>query len=298
MTTPPKNIEIVDALVQMAPGADEFQVTIPRELFKDEESLEAWPNTDVVKYLFGSAGERTRQATNPSEVEVEQKRWSIRQSQIMVDPAQADPVLDAIAPFGDRFFATVKMDPHAGVKGTRQLEQLLRRYPEQIKSCSLSPFALYPPTPINSKEYYVVYAKAEELGLPVLVNVGIPGPRVPSMVQEPSLLDEVCWYFPDLKVVMKHGGEPWEALCVKLMLKWPNLYYMTSAFAPRWYPQAITHYLNTRGQDKVMFAGYWPLLDYGKVFEQLEDVDLREEVWPKFLRQNAARVFGLDDPAV
>ena len=39
--------------------------------------------------------------------------------------------------------------------------------------------------------------------------------------------DEVCYDFPELRIVMRHGAEPWEALAVKLMLKWPNLYYMT-----------------------------------------------------------------------
>ncbi len=34
---------------------------------------------------------------------------------------------------------------------------------------------------------------------------------------------------------------------VKLMLKWPNLYYSTSAFAPKHYPKAIIDYANSRG---------------------------------------------------
>ena len=46
---------------------------------------------------------------------------------------------------------------------------------------------------------------------------------------------------------------------MKLMLKWPGLYYMTSAFAPKYYPKAIIDYANTRGADKVMYAGYYPM---------------------------------------
>jgi predicted TIM-barrel fold metal-dependent hydrolase len=94
---------------------------------------------------------------------------------------------------------------------------------------------------------------------------------------------------------MKHGGEPWEDMCVKLMLKWPNLYYMTSAFTPKWYPKAIVRYMNTRGKDKVMFAGYWPLIAYERVFAQFNDLQLRDDVWEKFLHRNAAKVFGLSD---
>jgi predicted TIM-barrel fold metal-dependent hydrolase len=109
-------------------------------------------------------------------------------------------------------------------------------------------------------------------------------------------LDEVLWFFPELKIVMQHGGEPWQFECVKLMLKWPNLYYSTSAFAPRHYPKDIIQYANTRGSDRVMFAGYWPGLDIERVAKELEnDVPLREHVWPKFLHDNAAQVYKIDE---
>ena len=65
--------------------------------------------------------------------------------------------------------------------------------------------------------------------------------------------------FPDLVFVTRHGCEPWADLAVKLMLKWPNLYYSTSAFAPKYYPKAIVDYANTRGADKIMYAGYFPM---------------------------------------
>ena len=75
---------------------------------------------------------------------------------------------------------------------------------------------------------------------------------------------------------MRHGAEPWDALAVKLMLKWPNLYYSTSAFAPRYYPQTIIDYANTRGADKVMYAGYFPMgLSLERIFAELPNVPLQ-----------------------
>ncbi|MGB3313286.1 MAG: amidohydrolase family protein, partial [Albidovulum sp.] len=133
-----------------------------------------------------------------------------------------------------------------------------------------------------------------ELDLPILLNVGIPGPRIPMETQKVEHLDEVCWFFPDLKIVMRHGAEPWEALAVKLMLKWPNLYYSTSAFAPKHYPKAIIDYANSRGSDKIIYAGYFPMgLSLDRIFSDMENVPLKDEVWPKFLRENAKRVFKL-----
>ena len=91
-------------------------------------------------------------------------------------------------------------------------------------------------------------------------------------------------------------GEPWEALCAKLMLKWPSLYYMTSAFAPKRYPEAIIKFANSRGADKVMYAGYYPSgLSLERSFSELPGVPFRDHVWPKFLRENAQRVLKLGD---
>jgi uncharacterized protein len=123
----------------------------------------------------------------------------------------------------------------------------------------------------------------------------VPGPRVPMGAQKVGRVDEVCWFFPDLRVVLRHGCEPWEKLAVKLMVKWPNLYYSTSAFAPRYYPKAIIKYANTRGADRVLYAGYYPSgLTLERSFSELEDVPFREAVWPKFLRENALGLLKLD----
>ena len=128
------------------------------------------------------------------------------------------------------------------------------------------------------------------------VNAGIPGPRVPFACQDVAHIDEVCWFFPDLKFVMRHGAEPWADLAVKLMLKWPNLYYSTSAFAPKYYPADVVHFANTRGADKVMYAGYYPMgLELDRIWAEMPDVGFRDHVWPKFLHENATRVFKLDE---
>ena len=122
----------------------------------------------------------------------------------------------------------------------------------------------------------------------------MPGPRVPFAPQYVGLIDEVCWFFPELKFVTRHGCEPWADLAVKLLLKWPNLYYSTSAFAPKFYPKDVIHFANTRGADKVMYAGYFPMgLSLERIFGEMPDVPFRDHVWPKFLRENAIRVFKL-----
>jgi predicted TIM-barrel fold metal-dependent hydrolase len=80
------------------------------------------------------------------------------------------------------------------------------------------------------------------------------------------------------------------------MLKWPNLYYSTSAFAPKHYPKDIVDFANTRGADKIMYAGYYPAgLTLDRIFGELPNVPFRDHVWPKFLRDNALRLFGMQE---
>jgi predicted TIM-barrel fold metal-dependent hydrolase len=146
--------------------------------------------------------------------------------------------------------------------------------------------------PIDDRKWYPLYAACIDLDLPFCCTVGVPGPRIPMAPQKVELIDEVCWFFPELRFVMRHGAEPWVDLAVKLMLKYPNLSYMTSAFAPRHYPREIIDFANTRGARQVMYAGYWPMgLSLERIFAELPAVPFRESVWPRFLRDNALEIF-------
>jgi predicted TIM-barrel fold metal-dependent hydrolase len=78
------------------------------------------------------------------------------------------------------------------------------------------------------------------------------------------------------------------------MLKYPNLYYSTSAFSPKHYPKDIINFANTRGRNKIMYAGYFPMgLTLEKIFTEMQDVPLKEEVLPLFLGQNAKTLLKL-----
>jgi uncharacterized protein len=195
--------------------------------------------------------------------------------------------------YSDRFFFATSVNPSGGMDEVRRIRQLKKDH--GLKALTYFPSASMPQVAISEREIYPIYATAIDLDLPIIVNVGVPGPRLPLRCQKVEMVDEVCWFFPELKFVMRHGGEPWEDLAVKLMLKYPNLYYSTSAFAPKHYPKAIIDYANTRGADKIMYSGYFPWgLSLERIFAELEQLPLKDEVWPLFLRGNAARVFNLD----
>ena len=184
------------------------------------------------------------------------------------------------------------VDPNRGMDAVRDI---VRAHDELgIVGVALFPVGYVPPVPINDKRMYLIYGKCVELDIAVFCTSGVPGPRLPFEAQYTGLVDEVCWFFPELRFVLRHGCEPWTDLAVKLLLKWPNLYYSTSAFAPRYYPKEIVEFANKRGADKIIYAGYYPLgLTLERIFRELEDVPFEDHVWPKFLRENAIRALQL-----
>ena len=99
--------------------------------------------------------------------------------------------------------------------------------------------------PLNDKLYYPVYATCAELGLPVSVNVGIPGPRVRSACQHPELLEDVLIDFKGLTVIGAHMGHPYEALLMQYMLKWPDLYLSNSAYLAKYMDPALVSFMDS-----------------------------------------------------
>lgn len=191
------------------------------------------------------------------------------------------------------FFGSYEANPNNGMDEVRAIVAMHEEF--GIKAVTAAPAMICPPVPVNDKKWYPIYAKLVELDIPFCPCMGVPGPRVPFGPQKMELLDEVLWFFPELRVVTRHGCEPWTELAWKMMLKYPNLHYMTSAFAPKHYPRDIVNFANTRGADQVMYAGYFPMgLSLDRIFSELPEVPFRDEVWPKFLRDNAIRVFKLD----
>jgi uncharacterized protein len=218
-------------------------------------------------------------------------KWGIERSLIGVSPTNSIG-LDTLTGHPDRFLGAYEADPNLGMETIRTIVHMYETY--GIRAVTLFPAGVTPQVAINDRKMYPIYAKCVELGIPVFCCAGIPGPRLPFAPQRVELIDEVMYDFPDLVFVTRHGCEPWEDLAVKLMLKWPNLYYSTSAFSPKHYPKAIVNYANSRGADKIIYAGYFPMgLHIDRIMTELADVPFKDDVWPKFLHHNAAKVLGL-----
>jgi predicted TIM-barrel fold metal-dependent hydrolase len=284
----PTDVPVIDTMVGFPSRnrREVYRFLAPH--LRDQESKEEF--RFPAEYMFKDVPPDLEDNVDPVAVLMDNlDRFGIERAMIGVGPGR-DDADRAMAAHPERFIPSASVDPNDGMDAVRSLVEAHERY--GIKAATTFPAGSQ--VAINDKRYYPIYAKCVELDIAIFVCAGVPGPRVPMAPQKVELIDEVCWFFPELRFVMRHGAEPWTDLAVKLMLKWPNLYYSTSAFAPRHYPKAIIDYANTRGADKVLYAGYFPAgLTYDRIWGDMPGVPFDDEVWPKFLRDNARAVLKL-----
>jgi len=186
-----------------------------------------------------------------------------------------------------RFFYAASLQPTGRMSEVWALEALVKAHP--VVMARVVPFGT--DTPPSHVSYFPLYVKCIELDLPVSINTGLPGPPVPGECQNPLHLDRVCVQLPELKICMAHGADPWWGVAIRLMIKYRNLSLMTSAYAPKYLPPELIHFMNTRGQDKVLFASDHPVLSFERCIREAQALDLREGVLDKYLYANAERLF-------
>jgi uncharacterized protein len=287
----PTNVPIIDTMIGF-PMRDVAQTYafITRQT-KDAESKNEF--SFPAQYMFKDVPHEYHGTEDPIAVTLEQMdKYNIEYGMIGVGEDGGDGER-AIRQHPDRFIPSLGVDPNDGVDALRAMVKNYEKY--GIRSVSMFPAGTFPQVAINDKKAYPIYAKACELDIPVFCCAGVPGPRLKFAPQKVELIDEVMYDFPELTFVTRHGCQPWTELAVKLMLKWPGLHYSTSAFAPKHYDEKIIAYANSRGADKIIYAGYYPMgLSMERIMTDMPKVGFKDEVWPKFLRGNAARVLKLD----
>jgi hypothetical protein len=283
----PGGTPIIDTMIGFpVPGTAQYDF-IRRQLKDDESKGFEFP----AQYMFKDVPKRPG-TDDPVGVTLQaMDRFGIEKGLIgCQDPLSQQALKD----HPDRFIPSWTLnDPNQVMESVRTL---VRDYEEYgVRAVGAFPSGTFPQVAINDKKMYPIYAKCVELGIPIFVCAGVPGPRLRFAPQHVELIDEVMFDFPDLVFVTRHGCEPWTELAVKLLLKWPNLYYSTSAFAPKHYPKAVIDFANKRGADKVIYAGYYPMgLSLERIMSEMVDVPFRDHVWPKFLHENARKVLKLD----
>lgn len=139
-----------------------------------------------------------------------------------------------------------------------------------------------------------MYERAQALQLPIMIHTGtsiFPGAR--NIYAQPMLADDVGIDFPDLVVILAHGGRPlWMNEAFFLVRRHKNMYMDISGIPP----QKLMEYFPRIEEiaDKVLFGTDWPGPGVPGVrgnIEKFRALLISPAAQQKILYDNAARLF-------
>ncbi|MBI4361840.1 MAG: amidohydrolase [Euryarchaeota archaeon] len=207
----------------------------------------------------------------------------------MLQDMKVEEVTPLIRKNPRRFVGLYGIHPFERMDAVRGLERAVEDH--GFKGAHIHPYGYG--LPVNDPHYYPFYAKCVELDIPIEIQIGHSAELMPSSVGRPILLDDIALYFPELRIIAAHTGWPWVEELVALAWKHPNIYIGTTAHAPRYWDEKLVKFINSRGQNKVLYGTDYPVLNHEETLAQIEAHGFKPEVKRKLLRENAKKVFKL-----
>jgi predicted TIM-barrel fold metal-dependent hydrolase len=197
---------------------------------------------------------------------------------------------DVLVPFGS-------IDPARGTAGVRAARRL-------VESHGVCGFKFHPSIQAfepNDRRHYPLYAELESLGVPALfhtgqtgIGSGLPGGRgIKLRYSDPMLLDDVAADFPGLTIIMAHPSVPWQDAAIAVAQHKANVYIDLSGWSPKYFPPQLVRATNTLLKTKVLFGSDYPLLRPERWIRDFEQLEIRDDVRPLVMKDNAVRALGL-----
>jgi hypothetical protein len=205
----------------------------------------------------------------------------------VLEAARANP--DVMLPFGS-------VDPHKGKLGVREARELI--------DAGVRGFKFHPNTQAfwpNDPEHFPLYEVIAEAGLIALfhsgttgIGAGMPGGGgVRLKYSNPMAVDDVAAEFPSMDIILAHPSFPWQDEALAIAVHKPNVYIDLSGWSPKYFPEILIQYTNTRLKDKMLFGSDYPLLSPDRWLSDFEKLPIKDEVRPLVLKENAARLLRL-----
>lgn len=205
-------------------------------------------------------------------------------------------VLDFVAGYPDMFVGFAGIDPHKGMNGLRDLCEAIEV--KGLRGAAIDPYLaqIY----VNDAKYYPVYAKCCELNVPLIITTG-PATLVPQAIMDhvaPRYIDIVARDFPELTIIVSHGGYPWISEMINVAQRNANVYVDLSEYERSPLSEAYIQAANTMITDKVIYASAHPFVDFKTALKTYEDLPFTQEAREAIMYNNAAKILGLPLTAV
>ncbi|MFG2497601.1 amidohydrolase family protein [Streptomyces sp. NPDC048441] len=213
-------------------------------------------------------------------------------------PVPNEEIAEAAAEHSDVLIPFASIDPFRGRAGVRQARRLVEEY-------GVRGFKFHPSIqgffPNDRALAYELYEVIEETGTIALfhtgqtgIGAGVPGGGgIRLKYSNPMCVDDVAADFPDLKIILAHPSFPWQDEALAVATHKPGVHIDLSGWSPKYFPPQLVQYANTLLKDKVLFGSDYPVLTPDRWLADFEKLQIKDEVRPKILKENAARLLGL-----
>lgn len=213
-------------------------------------------------------------------------------------PVTNDYIADAVKAHPDRFLGFASVDPHKGTAAIAELERAVL----ELGLIGLKTQAGAQDFRPDDRQFYPLWEKVAELGVPVLFHVGTTGlgAGTPGGMgikldnMRPIYVDTVAADFPELKIIAAHPAWPWQDEMIAIALHKDNIWIDLSGWSPKYFSETLVREIKTRLQDRVMFGTDYPFITYSKWISAFDELGISKEVRTKVIRSNAASLFGID----
>ena len=200
---------------------------------------------------------------------------------------KGEEVAAVIEQYPDRFIGVAGINPLNRMEGVREFERQIKEL--GFKGAYIHTYGYG--IPLNHRLYYPIYAKARELNVAVMMQVGHSAEHLPSEMARPIYLDDIALDFPELTLIGAHTGWPWCEEMIAMAWKHENVYLGIDAHMPKYLEKSIINFMNTRGKKKVLYGTNG--LPWKTTLEQLGEIIPKDEVRKQIIRENAVRAFKL-----
>ena len=181
-----------------------------------------------------------------------------------------DSVIDFVKAYPNKFIGFVGCDPHKGMAAIAELKASVEELGMRGAACDPYLAQIY----ANDAKFYPVYSKCCELDIPIIFTTG-PATLVPNAIIDhvaPRYIDMVARDFPELKIVISHGGYPWVNEAIIVAERNKNVFIDLSEYEFSPMAEAYVQAANTMIGDKILFASAHPFVDFRdslKTYEKL-----------------------------
>ncbi|MBB3726619.1 amidohydrolase family protein [Nonomuraea dietziae] len=208
-----------------------------------------------------------------------------------------EEVAESCAEHADTLIPFASVDPWKGRAGVREARRLVEEY--GVRGFKFHP-ALQDFSP-NDPMAYPLYEVIEELGAIALfhtgqtgIGAGVPGGGgIRLKHADPMLVDDVAVDFPELRIILAHPSFPWQDEALAVATHKPYVYIDLSGWSPKYFPPQLVRYANTLLKEKVLFGSDYPVITPDRWLADFDELEIKPEVRPMILKDNAAHLLGL-----